>query len=315
VLGLFADWHPAFDSLGHFRLHLGVLLICVACALALLSFCLHGAIAFLLGIGAIGTTLAPGAIPGLAPVHAAQPLETNQPIYTLLQVNLRFDNATPEKVLSMIARAKPDVIAMQEVSAMWGEKLELLRGAYPYQVNCRRRKFGVAIVSRRPFQLGSEPQCFERGSLAIASVNFRGSIADVAALHLAWPWPFEQDWHLGNLAGPLGGLGDTAILGGDFNAATWSAATRRVAAMAALQTVHGVGASWLPFGVPRWLRPAGLPIDQIMKKGGVEIRSVRRLQPLGSDHWPVLVEFSLRQGDPDAPPSVTVGLKMQPEAG
>ena len=35
-------------------------------------------------------------------------------MYRLLQFNLRFDNRTPEKLLSLIGRTKPDVITLQE---------------------------------------------------------------------------------------------------------------------------------------------------------------------------------------------------------
>ena len=306
TLGFFNAWHPAFDSFAHFRVHLGALLALTGLLLFLAAHRLHAAAALLLGLGAVSTTLPPGSLPGLGSVQAALPPEANQPVYKLLQLNLRYNNAEPEKVLSLIGRVRPDVVTFDEVSAMWEGKLTLLKGAYPYQINCRVRRFGVAVLSRRPFAEGSQPHCFDRGSLAIAQVDLGGVTIDVAAIHLAWPWPFEQEWQLGNLAEPLGRLGDTAILAGDFNAAPWSRAATQVAGMGGLRPFAGIGPTWLAFALPRDLRWAGLPIDQVMAKGDLDVRSATILDPVGSDHWPVLVEFSLHTGGREPPATATV---------
>lgn len=305
TLGFFGAWHPAFDSFAHFRVLLGVLLASAAPLLLLTAHRVHALAALLLGLGAIGTTLPPGSLPGPGSVRAALPPEANQPIYKLLQLNLRYNNPTPEQVLSLIGRVRPDVVTLDEVSTMWEGKLALLKAAYPNQINCRVRRFGVALLSRRPFSPGAEPKCFDRGSLAIAQVNLGGVSVEVAAIHLAWPWPFEQDWQLGNLAEPLGGLGETAILAGDFNATPWSHTAARVAKMGGLTPVAGIGPTWLALALPRELRPAGLPIDHVMAKGELDVRSTRLLEPVGSDHWPVLVEFSLRPGQSEPPATAT----------
>ncbi|TGR60157.1 AP endonuclease, partial [bacterium M00.F.Ca.ET.194.01.1.1] len=58
------------------------------------------------------------------------------------------------------------------------------------------------------------------------------------------------------------------------------------------------GPIWIHRKLPDFLRRyAGLPIDQVFSKGGVTIHSATRLEDAGSDHLPVLVEFSLRPDD------------------
>ena len=99
------------------------------------------------------------------------------------------------------------------------------------------------------------------------------------------------------LAGPLAGSGETALLAGDLNAATWSAAVRRIEAACGLTHVAGIGPSWLDRRLPDALRPyVGLPIDQVFAKGDIVILSAKTLEAVGSDHLPVLVEFSLLGG-------------------
>jgi len=58
------------------------------------------------------------------------------------------------------------------------------------------------------------------------------------------------------------------------------------------------------------LRPyVGLPIDQVFSKGEVAILSAKTLESVGSDHLPVLVEFSLTGSiAPDEPKTTATAL-------
>jgi endonuclease/exonuclease/phosphatase (EEP) superfamily protein YafD len=85
-------------------------------------------------------------------------------------------------------------------------------------------------------------------------------------------------------------------MAGDCNAVPWSAAVRRVAALGGLTVMPSAGPSWIHRTLPDFLRRyAGLPIDQVFSKGAVTILSSTRLEDTGSDHLPVMVEFSLKQ--------------------
>jgi endonuclease/exonuclease/phosphatase (EEP) superfamily protein YafD len=301
VLGFFADRHPAFDAVGHFRAHLAVLLAAGGLALLASRYWKQGLLAGALGIAALWTTLSSFAFPGQ--VNAAADMQAGaHAVYRLLQLNLRFDNKTPEQVLSLIGRVQPDVITLNEVSAAWQPRLKHISAMYPYAIVCDapRRVGGVAIVSRRPIAVGEAGKCLDDGSFATAPINFGGRRLQVAALHLQWPWPFKQAAQLDGLGGPLDGLGHTALLAGDLNAATWSATVRRVEADGGLVHVAGIGPSWLDRRLPDAFRPyAGLPIDQVMAKGDIVILSAKTLEAVGSDHLPVLVEFSLIGSAPD----------------
>src|SRR5688572_8766698 len=123
VAGFFGRLHPAFDSFAHFRVHLAVLMILFALPLLAGAFRRQGIAAIAFGIAAIATVTGSSLLPGLGPVHAAfQPKDDASPAYRLLHMNLRFDNPEPGKVLSLIGRLRPDVVTLNEVSAMWREK-------------------------------------------------------------------------------------------------------------------------------------------------------------------------------------------------
>lgn len=315
VAGFFGFLHPAFDSFAHFRVHLAVLMALCALPLLATSFRLQAAVALLFAVAAFVTTS--NALPRLWPVQAAfEAAPGDQMVYRLLQMNLRFDNPTPKKVLSLIGRTNPDVITLDEVSEMWTTELGYITSAYPYRILCPYPNgvFGVALLSRRPFAAGTEPFCERRGAMAIAKVDFGGIGVDVAAIHLSWPWPREQAWQIGELSEPLASLGETAIMAGDCNAAPWSAAVRRVASLGQLTVMPSAGPTWIYIKLPDFLRRfVGLPIDQVFSKGAVVIHSAARLEETGSDHLPVLVEFSLRsnaQKPDDEDETATVSLTL-----
>ncbi|MBL8583419.1 MAG: endonuclease/exonuclease/phosphatase family protein, partial [Rhizobiaceae bacterium] len=167
---------------------------------------------------------------------------------------------------------------------------------------------GVAILSRRPFAEGREPQCFDRGSMAIAPVDFGGQTVEVTALHLGWPWPFGQNWQVRNVSPILAELNGPALLAGDFNATPWSQTAHAVAAAGGLAPLPVPGATWLYHRLPQWLHFTGLPIDQVMAKGEIDIHAVRTLDPVGSDHLPVLVEFSLPPKPAEDEPQATTAF-------
>ncbi|ESZ17989.1 endonuclease/exonuclease/phosphatase [Mesorhizobium sp. L48C026A00] len=305
VAGFFGTLHPAFDSFAHFRVHLAVLMALCALPLLATSFRLQAATGLLFAVAAFATTSNALSVPRLWPVQAAYEVEAgdqavypgDQAVYRLLQMNLRFNNSTPEKVLSLIGRTQPDVITLDEVSDMWKAKLGHVASAYPYRIFCPYPNgvFGVALLSRRSFAAGAQPRCYGRGAMAIATVDFGGTEVDVAAMHLTWPWPRNQSRQIGGLSGEFASLGETSIMACDCNAAPWSAAVRRVAGLGKLTVAPSPGPTWLPIKLPEFLRFAGLPIDLVFSKGAVLIHSVSRLENTGSDHLPLMVEFSLRQ--------------------
>ncbi|UCI32709.1 endonuclease/exonuclease/phosphatase family protein [Mesorhizobium sp. B4-1-4] len=297
LAGFFGSLHPAFDSFSHFRMHLGVLVALLALPLLASSFRLQAAAALLFAVASLATTAS--ALPRFWPQQAvAKPAD--KMTYSLLQMNLRFNNPTPKKVLSLIGRTNPDVITLDEVSAMWATEFSYIASAYPYRILCDypNGMFGVALLSRRPFVAGTAPRCEPRGAMATATIDFGGIGVDVAAIHLSWPWPKEQYWQIGELAEPLVALGETAILAGDCNAVPWSAAVRRVAALGGLTLMPSAGPTWIHRTLPDVLRRyAGLPIDQVFSKGALTILSSTRMEDTGSDHLPVLVQFTLRPDD------------------
>lgn len=317
VGGFFGRLHPAFDSLAHFRMHLAIALIVVAIPLLFTrTFRWNGILAAALGAGTVLTVTGTALLPGLGPVQASyEPKDELSPVYKLMQINLRYDNPEPGKVLSLIGRVRPDVVTLNEASEMWKAKLALLSSAYPYSVICSidNHAGGVAILSLRPFAQGTEGKCLEGGTFATAIVDLGGRSVEVGTLHLHWPWPFDQADQIDSIAPLLSEMPDTSILAGDLNAAPWSAASARIADAAGMTAAGPDRPTWLYHRLPKFLRFAGLPIDRIFAGGDVLVHSVEPLEDVGSDHLPILTEFSLKPAEPtDNPQTATAALTAAP---
>ena len=214
--------------------------------------------------------LGPGRIAGRAAAG-----RRDSAVYRLLQLNLRYDNPEPGKVLSLIGRLMPDVVTLNEVSPAWAEKLALLAGAYPlpdrlpHRQSRRRRGDPVAAaVCRR-----RRGQCLRRAARSRPRRSTSaGTPVEVGAMHLHWPWPFDQaDQIDGSGAAARRSCGDAAILAGDLNATPWSAAVGAGRRSRRHDTVRpGAGRHGCYRRLPEFLRFAGLPIDQLFAKGDVD---------------------------------------------
>ena len=288
--GFFGRLHPGLDSVAHFRAHLAVMLALCAVILLVVSFRWIALAALLFAGGALATTLS-GSGFGFNRAEAALPASLDQPVYRLVQLNLRWNHPAPDRVIDFLKKERPDIVTLEEVSPMWAGRLAALKTEYPYQLICKPNRFGSAILSTRPF-LGDQG-CHGRDLMAGAGVDFGSTRVDIGAIHLHWPWPYTQPRQIPQLAGHVGALGQTAILAGDFNATTWSYAVARLAEAGNLKVVDGVGPTWIDYMFPRNMRRAGLPIDHVLVKGAVEPRRAMTLEDLGSDHWPVQLEFTL----------------------
>lgn len=290
TFGYLGRFHAAFDSFAHFRLHIASALAIATPFLLLMRLWPEALFALVLSIASTVQTIGSP----FAGDNAAQ--AAGGAVYRLLHMNLRYDNDTPQAALSLIGQIRPDVITLAEVSEAWRQKLTLLEASYPYRILCPPPSpiGGVAILSRRPFSEDFEPACADRGAFAHAKLDIGGRTVDIATVHLGWPWPFEQPWQLPTIEPLLAELGETAIIAGDLNAVPWSHTARRVAVAADARLLSGIGPTWLHGGLPQFLRPwIGLPIDNLLIKGAVSARHAATSGPVGSDHLPVVLEFSL----------------------
>jgi len=217
--------------------------------------------------------------------------------YKLMAANIDYENRDFPRVEKVILQEQPDFLVMVEVRSEWRKLMPKLADAFPYAYESLETKPSrIVILSRFPAQ--SRPlRTWDYNPGLFAEMKLEGRNFTLVGIHPSSPKPHRdhQDRKLQyqQLAYfftqvPKGEL----MVAGDFNASPWSyyfrILTSRVefkSAMAEFGLHLTYPAGWNPFGVP---------IDHCVYTSGIVLKAFRRAADLGSDHYPVVVEFDLR---------------------
>lgn len=221
----------------------------------------------------------------------------DRPTLKIVQFNTWGRNTDPERTLAWILAQDADLVLTEESYRNARSITKTLRRTYPHWSSCGvPHGCSVMLYSREPI--------LERGSgegppLAWATIDWTGRPVTVAAIHAYWPYPPGfQKWQFERLARFVNARDQASmILAGDFNAAPWSFALKRLDDATALERrTHGIP-TWPAASVSRYQIPTlfpVLPIDQVYAGRAWRTVSVERGPRLGSDHYPVVVVLAPR---------------------
>ncbi len=220
------------------------------------------------------------------------------PLRALL-LNVHTANDNYAGVRDYLLAEDPDFMVLLEVSPRWWENLGALEQKYPYvDKHLCTDNFGLAVLSKRPWKsVESRSLCAAEVATVIAGFEFEGRELTIIATHPPPPvggeyagWRNEQLDNLAKLAAAQTG---EVLLLGDLNLPPWSPY------FAALLRDSGLRDSRRGFGIhPTWpshLPIFYIPIDHCLVSKGVLVHG-RRIGPaLGSDHLPVVIDFTLAE--------------------
>lgn len=219
------------------------------------------------------------------------------PAVRLLSLNLNYVNTAHRQVIELLTESEPDVIVLQEFTTRWEQALQGALARYPYRLTAPREDpFGIALFSRLPLQ---EPAILYLGAAGLPSVSAvvdaHGRIFTLLGTHPLPPYTPARarlrDQQLAAAAAWLRARRPPVVLAGDLNMTPWSPAFQRLLRETGLHNSAvgwGIQPSW-PAGLPL----LGIPIDHCLHSPAIVIHQ-RRLGPaVGSDHYPLLVDFAL----------------------
>ena len=286
--GLLGRLHWSLDLTSHFRVQYVVVQI-IAC-LGL----------FALRRPRLGLVLgAPGVLNAVlvAPYFLAASTGSTGPTVTVALFNVSIDNTQYQRVRQLILADEPDVVVLQEVNALWLERLEALGGHYPHMIaEPRDNPFGIAILSRLPLldsgvvTLGpaAEPSLWVRLAVGVQTVTF-------LAVH---PYPpirrrgtELRNAQLAAISDFVSRLRGHVVLVGDLNTTSWSPYFADLLSTAGLKDGargHGLNATW-PVS-PFFLRIA---LDHVLVSPGLVVTKYDVGLDSGSDHLPVFATISV----------------------
>ncbi|MWV12494.1 endonuclease/exonuclease/phosphatase family protein [Pseudomonas sp. R-28-1W-6] len=224
-------------------------------------------------------------------LSAAPPLPSGSegPSLAIASANVHLDNHDASALRAWLAKERPELVVLQEVSPEYAQALSGLAD-YPHRVvSPQHSPFGIALLSRLPIRQSAVPVDDQGVARIEAEVDFAGCAIGVTAVHPMPPltpqYRLQRDSQLLALLRRGQEQNIPALLAGDLNSSPWSAAFARFAALGWHR------ASGLQ---PTWGGPLGIPIDQVLASPQWRLASRSRGPDLGSDHRPVLVRLRLQ---------------------
>jgi vancomycin resistance protein VanJ len=230
-----------------------------------------------------------------------------QPRLRVLSYNVLISNHAYDAVAQLILDARPDVIAIQELSPEMALEISARVGdQYPYRLLYPwSDPRGIGLWSRYPLVEGPAlaQGLWERWAQT-AVVDVAGQPVYLFNVHL---WPIgtldrqqfarnlrQQHAQARLLQEMVVQVEAPVLVIGDLNASPTNDSYRMLAETlddAWRQVAFGPGFTWpAPGAVGRWTRPF-LRIDYMWTRGGLRPLEMRILPPAGSDHLPLLAEF------------------------
>ncbi len=221
-----------------------------------------------------------------------------QESFKLMMFNVNTRNSEYGAVSDYIKEVDPDFVALLELNPAWWDSIETLLERYPYhEKRLRRDNFGIAFLSKYPIK----PEVVTVLSNSnvpsiIAVVKNNEEQVTIITTHPLPPvndiYFMDRNQQLQNMAQLVHSLEGNVVLVGDINLAPWSPF------FSEFLDDSGLRDSSRGFGVqPTWPTMLPLlytPIDHCLVSENVIIHERQTGHNLGSDHLPVIVEFSLQ---------------------
>ncbi len=291
VLGFFgwAGWVP--DLFSHFRVQYFLML--GAAALLLLIPKKHKTATVFGLLAAVNLSL-------IAPFYLGNPAGASsvRPSHRLLLLNVSAEFGDMDRVRDVIQRFDPDIVVLLEVDEKWIAGLQPIEESYAHTVlKPQQDNFGIALYSRLPI---ARSGILYIGDAGVPSLLAMLSCPDgefrVLATHPLPPisagYARRRNDQLEKLSAVITRTGSPVLMSGDLNASPWSYPFRRLLERTGLKDSsrgRGVQPTWPAF-LPLFL----IPIDHVLHSAEIEITGKKIGPGVGSDHYPVIVDFKVR---------------------
>lgn len=287
-LGRYAWW---LDLGSHFRIQYTIFFLLLALLYAAGRQRRWAVAALLMAVvnGApVAAFLLPRA-PAVAPAGASR---------RAMLVNVNTHRGNPDAVMKAVRAEDPDILLLEETSDGWVIALKPLLETYPVRkIVTRDDNFGIGLLSRLPCV--STQVCYLGTALVpsvIAEMELDGRTITVMVTHPPPPAGAEysafRNEQLRDVAGTIVALRGPVLLMGDLNVTPWSYHYRNFLKTSGLKdSARGrtVRPTW-----PTFAPALGVAIDHCFHSEDVVIASRRVGRTVGSDHYPLIVDFGLQ---------------------
>lgn len=230
-----------------------------------------------------------------------------QQVLKLLTANVLGSNRDAESLLAEVRRLRPDLLLTLESTAWWEEQLDVLEDEYPYTVKCALENlYGMHLYSRLPLRDSRLEYLLEEKVPSIHTFITLpdGSLVGAHFLHPSPPVPpyseesSERDAELLVVGRRAAEAEGPIVVAGDLNDVAWSPTTRLFRKISGLLDPRIGRGMFNTFHAQHWyLR---WPLDHLFHSGHFRLKTLRRLDTIGSDHFPLYSELVYLGAEEDA---------------
>jgi len=232
------------------------------------------------------------------PLYIGKPASVTGKPFRAMLMNINAGNGNTEQVLGSIRQVEPDILLLAEVTPKWARELEVLNATYPYRIaKPQEGCFGIMLLSKYPLEHGEVVQVGQADEPSIVAEAFLPQgVVSIIGTHPVAPigaaGSRERNIQLAALPDMVHQQQHPVLLIGDLNTSPWSSHfTQLLKASGLKNSMKGFGHQ------PSWpvshffLR---IPLDHMLHSPEITIHNRGVLQGVGSDHFPVIVDFSLQ---------------------
>ena len=226
-------------------------------------------------------------------VRAAAP-SSGDPTLRVVAFNVDSGNARYDELAPLVARLRPDVLGLIELTPGWARAAESASPRVrPRRLVVRRGAYGMGLLSADPPASVVTRRFPADGPVALIA-RFRLSDKPVTFVLVHVHTPFAGSVHareLRALAAARPGLGSRLIVCGDFNTVAWSAQFAGFRRAMHLTDVYR--GDWHAYSWPSWTPILAVPLDHCLVSSGLAVRARRFASNIGSDHFPLVLDVAL----------------------
>lgn len=216
--------------------------------------------------------------------------------FTALSANVKMANRQYDEMLDQLNSYDPDLLFLMETDERWIEALEPVLAEYDHvHRHPQPEAFGMVFATRLPVLKSNIVENTYRDTPTLyATVQPEGSTPiEFIGLHPKPPLPDwnteERDQNIVNAGVQTPDRLPHAFVMGDFNDVPWSPTTTKFREMGDWRDPR-IGRGTYPT-FPADMLAFGWPLDQLMLKGDLQLRSFEILPENGSDHRAVFASF------------------------
>jgi len=218
-------------------------------------------------------------------------------IYNVYQENDQYD-----KLIDKVKSIDPDIVLLLETNLAWYDAMSPLIDKYPYKIKAiQENTYGMMMLSKlQPLEKSVENLTDNEIPSIDCLIKVNDQKIRIRGLHPKPPIPGEalsskqKDEEFSEAARRIARLPDEElkIVIGDLNDVVWSKASRRFKKTSGLKDPRVGRGTYSTF--PTYF-PIRFPLDHIFCSPELRLYDLEVLENIGSDHFPIYVNFCVNK--------------------